>query len=195
MIKGTHLLVDSAYSRTHRLILSFLQKRSDEQLSWRLNPATHPIAFHAWHIARWADHLQAAIPGMTPTLSQRLGTGAQLWIADSLAEEWGFEAARLGFDQTGMGMADADALRLNFPAKGVLLAYVERTIALAEQAVHAVNADEFEQPEQSQPMTAGIWGGGTVGSSILAHVTHANRHLGMMECLLGLQGQPGTATQ
>ena len=28
MIKGTHLLVDSAYSRTHRLILSFLQKRS-----------------------------------------------------------------------------------------------------------------------------------------------------------------------
>jgi hypothetical protein len=44
-------------------------------------------------------------------------------------------------------------------------------------------------------LTEGIWGEGTVGGAILEHIKHDWRHLGMMESLLGLQGQPGTATR
>lgn len=62
-------LITTSYCHTHRLIFSFLQKLSDDQLHWRSAPVTHSIAFHAWHVTRWADHLQAAIPGMTPELA------------------------------------------------------------------------------------------------------------------------------
>lgn len=35
----------------------------------------------------------------------------------------------------------------------------------------------------------------TVGGAIVTHLTHDNRHLGMLECLVGLGGRAGTATR
>jgi hypothetical protein len=187
-------LVIEQYQFTHRRILNFLSKMSDEQIHWRLSPQQHHIAFHAWHLARWADYTQAAVPGMTPELGRRLPLGRQIWHVEELRAQWGFPADGLGYAETGMSMSDELAMRLQFPVKAVLLDYVERAFIAADQAAAVIDDMQFQQPENPQPLTEGIFGGKTVGDAIMAHVTHDNRHLGMMECLLGLQGQPGTAS-
>lgn len=190
---GAELIVDD-YCNVHRMMLAFLQKRSDEELRWNMGSG-NPIAWHAWHIARWVDHFQAAVPGMTAVLGQRLGTGVQIWHGEGIADKWGLAGIDLGYAQTGMYMPDEAAQQLIFPDRVVLLDYVEQVFAAAERAVGAIDAEQFASHEQPQPMTEGIWGDSTVGAALLSHVTHAYRHLGMMESLLGLQGQRGTATR
>jgi hypothetical protein len=132
---------------------------------------------------------------MTPELGRRLGAGVQIWQAEALADRWGFSGSQLGYADTGMTMPDEVAMRLPFPAKDVLLDYIERVFALAEGAAKAIDDEQFQSAEQPQPLTEGVWGEGTVGDAVMEHLTHDNRHLGMMECLLGLQGQPGTASR
>jgi hypothetical protein len=188
-------LVIDRYCFSHRLITRFLENLTDEQLQWQLNPATHSIAFHAWHLARWADHLQAAFPGMTPELGRLLGPGKQHWYRDSIAAQWGFDDTQLGFDSTGMHMEDAAATSLIFPAKDELLRYVIHAFELVDNVVRQIDEIQFEAAEQPQPLTEGIWEQGSVGRVIIAYHVHDNRHLGMMECLLGLQSGRGTATQ
>jgi hypothetical protein len=190
---GAELIVDD-YRNVHRMMLAFLQKRSDEELRWNMGSG-NPIAWHAWHVARWVDHFQAAVPGMTATLGQRLETGAQIWHSEGIANKWGFTGIDLGYDQTGMHMPDEVAQQLIFPERVVLLDYFERVLVAAERAVSEIDAEQFASQEQLQPMTEGIWGASTVGEAMLSHVTHVYRHLGMMESLLGLQGQRGTATR
>jgi hypothetical protein len=188
-------LVISSYCQSHQRILTFLQKLSDEQLCWQLNSESLAIAWHGWHVARWADYFQASVPGMTPELSQLLGEDVQLWRREQIAQQWGFDSTQLGYAETGMSMPDAVATTLPFPPKIVLLDYIERAFALAEKAVQQIDETQFQSIEQPQPLTEGIYAEGTVGSAIMAHVTHINRHLGMMECLLGLQGTSGTSTR
>ena len=182
------------YRQSHEHVFSFLQKLSDEQVHWRLSSNSHSIAFHAWHVGRWTDHLQASIPGMTPELGRRLPPGMQIWQAEGLADAWGFNPSQLGYGETGMRMPDETAMRLPFPFKTILLDYIGNVFAAAEHAVKAIDDEQFQNAEQPQPMTEGIWGRGSVGDALLSHFVHDNRHLGMMECLLGLQGRPGTAT-
>jgi hypothetical protein len=190
---GAELIVE-AYCNIHRMMLAFLQKRSDEELRWNM-ASGNPIAWHAWHVARWADNFQAAVPGMTVTLGERVGTGAQIWYSEGIAEKWELADIDLGYDQTGMDMPDEAARQLTFPERSMLLDYFERVLVAAERAVGAIDAKQFASQEQLQPMTEGIWGASTVGAALLSHVTHVYRHLGMMESLLGLQGQRGTATR
>jgi hypothetical protein len=188
-------LVIAAYCNSHHRVAKFLQKLSDEQLHWQLNGTSLSIAWHGWHIARWADYFQASISGMTPELAQLLGEGVQIWHWEHIAQKWGFESGALGYAETGMNMSDDIAVGLPFPPKSELLDYIERAFAQAEKTLAQIDDVQFQSVEQSQPLTEGIYAAGTVGNAIMAHVTHINRHLGMMECLLGLQGVSGTSTR
>ena len=133
---------------------------------------------------------------MTRELSRRLPPGIQIWQTEELANHWGFNINQLGYAETGMNMPDEVAMRLSFPAKVILLDYVEKAFTEAERAVNALDDQQFLSAEELQPMTLGVWKeGGTVGSAVMTHISHDNRHLGIMECILGLQGQPGTATR
>jgi hypothetical protein len=194
MIASPVALVIDAYTGIHARILGYLRKLSAEQLTWQLTPDTLSIAWHAWHVARWADHIQACVPGMTPELGRRLGAGVQVWHAEDFAARWGFDPAQLGYAETGMTMADSVATRLPFPPKDALLDYIEKAFAAASRNIGAIDEQQLVAPEQPQPLTDGIWGEGTVGDAVMSHITHASRHFGMMECLLGLQGRHGSAS-
>lgn len=194
MFPSPAAMIIGAYQQTHARILALAEKLSEEQLYWQPAAGGQSIAFHLWHVARWADHLQAALPGMTPELGRRLDPGGEIWETGGLAARWGFEPAQLGYAGTGMGMADDIATHLSFPAKAELLAYLRQALTAADRAVQAVDDQQFEAIEQPQALTEGIWGESTVGQAILTHLTHENRHLGMMECLVGLQTGSGTAT-
>ena len=183
-----------AYNQSHQRVLKLAEQMTDAHLSWRPAPLSHTIAFHLWHIARWADHLQAAIPGMTAELGRRLGAGTEIWELDAVAVQWGFNTELLGFAATGMHMPDEVARALPLPDKATLLAYVRRAIAAAERAVGAIDEEQFVAAEQPQPLTEGIWGASAVGDAVLTHTVHINRHLGASECLYGCQVGSGTAT-
>jgi hypothetical protein len=185
--------IASAYQQGHQRILSLAERMTDEQLHWQPTPHSLPIAFHLWHVARWADFTGAAIPGMTPELSRLLPPTPQIWEADQLGQRWGFDAA-LGYKGTGMEMDEEAAARLLYPSKEALLDYARRAFAAVEQMVAAIPQEQMSAPEQVQPMTADIWGEDTVGGAVLSHVAHDNRHLGAMECLLGQQTGGGTAS-
>jgi hypothetical protein len=98
-----------------------------------------------WHLARWADLLQANLPDMTPELGEKLGSSRQIWETESLAVKWGFEAAGLGYSETGWLMDDAQAAKLPLPAKDVLLDYVRRAFSAAERAVDALDNNSLFQ--------------------------------------------------
>jgi uncharacterized damage-inducible protein DinB len=194
MFPSPAALVINHYSQNHQTIMKFLQRLTDEQLHWQLPAGSHSIAWHAWHLGRWADHTQAALPGMAPELS-RFGDNTQVWYTEGLAACWGFVGDQLGYDETGMYMLDEIAQELSFPSKDQLLDYVSRAFERADERINTISDQEFQTAEQPQLMNEGIFGEGTIGAAILAHVIHDYRHLGMMEVLLGLQGQPGTATR
>jgi DinB superfamily len=183
-----------AYRTTHARVVALAEKLADEQLRWRPTPSSLSIAFHVWHIARWTDHLQATFPGMTAELGRRLPPGVQIWEAEDLTTQWGFDAAQLGYAATGMTMPETIATGLMFPPKDTLLAYLQRAFAAVDRSLAAVDDQQFGEAEQPQPLTEGIWGASTVGDAILTHLIHDNRHLGMLECLAGIQTGDGSAT-
>ena len=191
----TFAMILDAYCGNHRHMLVFAEKLTNDHLHWQAAPGALSIAFFLWHVGRWADHLQVAIAGMTPVLGQRLPSGREIWVEEQVGHAWGFDTVAMGYDQTGMEMDEAVAATLPFPAKETLLEYVRRAFAAVELALQAVDEEQFHQPEQPQPLTEGIWQpGSTVGEAIMGHLVHDYRHLGMMECLLGLQARHGSAT-
>jgi hypothetical protein len=186
--------VIAAYRKTHERIVGLVGRLTDEQLHWRPTPDSLSIAFHVWHVARWADHIQATFPGMTAELGRRLAPGVQIWEAGDLAKQWGFETDQLGYAATGMTMSETSAVQLPFPAKETLLGYLTGAFAAVDSSLDAIDEEQFGAAEQPQALTEGIWGESTVGDAILSHLVHDNRHLGAMECLVGIQIGAGSSS-
>jgi uncharacterized damage-inducible protein DinB len=185
------------YSETHERVLKLIDDLSDEQLAWRPTPTAHSIGWNLWHLARWADFFQSLLgTRMIPELSRWIGPGRQLWEAEELAKRWGLNPFTLGYAQTGMGMDNDEAARLclSLPGKDALLDYAHRAFDLAEKAVSAIGDDEFWKPRLSSDEGCG-GSSEAIGQSVLAHLTHANRHLGQIECLRRAQGLRGSATR
>ena len=183
-----------AYRKTHERIMTLVERLADEQLHWRPTPDSLSIAFHVWHIARWADHIQASFPGMTAELGRRLAPGAQIWEAEDLATQWGFQPDQLGYAATGMTMSESLAVRLAFPPKETLLDYLRRAFAAVDSSLDAIDEQQFGEAEHPQPLTEGIWDESPVGDAILSHLVHDNRHLGAMECRAGIQTGAGSSS-
>ncbi len=169
------------YCDTQDDLLELVDGLTDEQITWTPNATTPSIGFHLWHMARWADYLQEMVNGR----------GSQLWEKENLAARWDLANAGLGYAQTGMGMDDSAAMTLRVPGKDLLLDYARRAFALAQQAVGTINDAAYFQVYED--LHGEGWHGGHIGPIITTWLTHDNRHTGMIECLVGLQGMRGTA--
>jgi hypothetical protein len=171
------------YRAAHKQVLKVVESLDDQQFMWRPNRTTPSIGFHVWHLARWADYLQEMITD----------TGVQIWETEGLAAQWGFSDADLGFAETGLGMDDDASASLPWPGKDILLDYAHRAFAKADQAVGAVSEDQFYRRVRDRHEAE--WKEAEIGDAIIDWLKHDNRHLGMIECLLGVQGLHGTATR
>lgn len=171
------------YRSRHELVLKVVGGLDDRQMMWRPNRTTPPIGFHVWHLARWADYVQEMITE----------TGVQLWEREALAAQWGFGDTDLGFAETGLGMDDGVLASLPFPPKEVLLDYARRAFAKADQAVGTISDDQFHRLVKDRH--GAEWKEMAIGDAVLNWLVHDSRHLGMIECLLGVQGLHGTATR
>jgi hypothetical protein len=174
------------FDKVHEEILQLVEGLSDEQLAWQPHPSATSIAFNVWHLARWTDYLQAQIPKTTPVLSQRLAPRKQVWHAEDLARKWGLDPASLGEVQAGNELGVL-ATQIHLPGQDVLLEYLRRCYTLEEQALAALDNQQFQErrtdgagpPDQ----TVGYW--------VMWYLVHEWEHLGMMRYLQGLHDLRG----
>jgi hypothetical protein len=185
------------YSLGHRNALEAVTELSEDQMRWR-PPRSNSIAFNLWHIARWADHMQSVVGGLTPGLRERLGTSGEVWAREGLSAKWGLPAHALGAAETGMGMDEVASAELPLPPKGVLVAYASQAFAAADRAVRAVREDDLARDAEFDPARV-PWASpsdyGTVANWIISGIRHESRHLGMIEALKGAVGLRGTVTR
>ncbi len=170
------------------LILAVTRDLTAVQLTAVANLHAPAIGFHLWHIARWADIVQAHLPSMgtEPGTAQ----SQEIWEREGLAAQWSLANVELGYRDTGMGLTDDAAQALALPDGATLLAYAARTFAAAAQATLAVDDERFVRSGRD-PLGREI----TVGGAVINHLLHLGRHLGMIEALRGVLGLHGTATR
>lgn len=146
------------------------------------------IAFHLWHIARWADLFQSRFPTFSEGLA-RLGPREQIWESRGLAATWGMPAS-MGRNDSGWGLDDDASASLPLPGKDELLGYASSAFAAAEQVFGSLEDEEL-MTESSNVYDEDPW-------KVIDHVDwytgHGARHLGMIEALKGVLGRRGTVT-
>ena len=169
------------YRLNQENLLELVGDLTNEQMAWTPNATTPSVGFHVWHLARWADYLQELINGR----------GSQLWETEGLATRWNMATNSLGYAQTGMEMDEKSAMTLQMPGKDALLDYARRSFAAAQRAVAKIEDNGFFAVYEC--FHGENWHDGHIGPIVITWMTHDNRHLGMIECLIGLQGQSGSA--
>jgi hypothetical protein len=186
-----HAIVEHLVGRVSFIHGAFLDGVEDlDEASFRTRPGAKApsIAFHLWHTARWADAFQGRFGSFAPQLARFSGR-AQIWDARELASAWGLGDA-LGEEATGMGLDDDASAALPLPAKADVASYARAAFAAAEDVFGGIDDGELLLP------SADFYdqGGWVVIDHFGWHLTHASRHLGMMEALRGVSGVEGTAT-
>ena len=194
MTKITPLVsITSYYREANADLLKTVGALSEGQIAWQPHPACNSIAFLLWHIARWEDHMQATVPGMTEELSRRLPPGQQIWEKQQLAAKWGLASAQLGELELGTGFDRSVSNEPLWPKKEVLLEYARQTFAAVEHALSFIDEKQFEEIERSQfdneYMSETMAQSVTVGNAVMEHLIHTVHHLGEIYYLIGLMNQ------
>lgn len=179
-----------SYRDIHKVILNLADDLDDDQLNWKPEGYSTSIGFHLWHLGRESDYLQAAILHNNPQFIPEFGDGKQLWENEALAQRWGFPE---GLHETvGTGLPDEAAARLPIPKKAELLDYLRRSYEAIEQFIELLDTcyPDFEKVDEELKKKIEM-----IRLNLLVFLSHDCRHLGMMECLKGLQTGFGSATE
>jgi len=187
-----HALYDVLYSfkDIHKVVLEFAEGLDEEQLSWRPRGYSTSIGFHLWHLARESDFLRAIILERTPQLGSDFGEPKEIWDLENLARRWGFPTELTA--TVGTGLSDEVASTLPIPPKDELVDYLKRSYEALEGFVTLLDEryptfegleEDFQKKLQN------------IRLNLLVFLSHDCRHLGMMECLKGLQTGFGSATE
>jgi hypothetical protein len=172
-----HLLLEG--EEAHRRVLLLVDPLNDEQLRWRPRPSAPSIGFHLWHLARWADYD-----------AQLIDSRPQIWEYRGLAPQWGMQPAGLGEAETGTEMGDEASERLSWPDSAALLGYAREAFAARHDAIQGLAPESLLEGIQSPHI-----GDDSKLDLLFTHLSHDNRHLGMIESIRGFLGLRGTATR
>ncbi len=180
----------SSFKDIHRVVFNLADDLNDEQLNWKPEGYSTSIGFHLWHLARESDYLKAAILHHNPQFVPEFGDGKEIWEKESLAQKWGFpEGLR---ETVGTGLSDEDAANLPIPKKDELLGYLRNSYEAIEQFIESIDTSYagFENVDEELRKKIEM-----IRLNLLVFLSHDCRHLGMMECLKGLQTGFGSATE
>ena len=188
----TSALYDALHSfrEIHKVVLNLADDLNDEQLNWKPEGYSTSIGFHLWHLARESDYLKADILYHNPQFMPEFGDGKEIWENESLARRWGFPEE---LHQTvGTGLSDEVAATLPIPKKSELLGYLRSSYEAIECFVETLDTKypTFENLDEELKKKIKM-----VRLNLLVFLSHDCRHLGMMECLKGLQTGFGSATE
>ncbi len=179
-----------SFKDIHKVVLALTDDLSDEQLNWKPEGYSTSIGFHLWHLARESDYLKSAILHHTPELMPEFGDGKEIWQKEGLARKWGFPEEL--HKTVGTGLTDEDAATLPIPAKPELLGYLRNSYQAIEDFIELLDSryPTFENIDEELQKKIEM-----IRLNLLVFLTHDCRHLGMMECLKGLQTGFGSATE
>jgi hypothetical protein len=179
-----------SFKDIHKVVLGLAEDLTDEQLNWKPEGYSTCIGFHLWHLARESDYLKAAILYRNPQFVPEFGDGKEIWEKDGLAQKWAFPEE---LHQTvGTGMSDEAAATLPIPAKEELLDYLRSAYEEIECFIELLDTrySTFENVDEELKEKIEM-----IRLNLLVFLSHDCRHLGMMECLKGLQTGFGSATE
>lgn len=187
-----HALYDTLFNfkDIHKVVMNFVEALTDEQLNWKPDGYSTSIGFHLWHLARESDYLKSAILKYYPNLELGLEADDEIWTTENLARKWGFPVE--AHETVGTGLSDEVAANLPIPKKDELLAYLRGSYEALEQFIELLDTRYVTFDNLDEEMTKKIQ---NVRLNLLVFLTHDCRHLGMMECLKGLQTGFGSATE
>jgi hypothetical protein len=176
------------YAIAHGRVIESAERTDEGSFANSVGTRVHSVAWQVWHIARWDDRFAEVLIEKTPGLAGQFGRPDQIWTAESLAKRWGLPVGQMGRRDTGTEMDDESADALQLPAKAEVVEYAGRVFARLQTVLKAMpDAGVFAvMPDDPD--------GDTYADNIMIYLDHVQRHLGMIEALLGLQGTPGTAT-
>jgi len=179
----------SSFKNIHKVVLDFAESLDDGQLRWKPEGYSTSIGFHLWHLARESDYLKAAILEHYP-LGSDFGDGKEIWVKEGLAQKWGFPEGT--HETVGTGLSDEVAATLPIPQKDALLSYLQNSYKSIEQFIELLDMryPTFENVDEELQKKIEM-----IRLNLLVFLTHDCRHLGMMECLKGLQTGFGSATE
>jgi hypothetical protein len=172
---------------THQEVEASVRQVSPDLFRAQPAASAPSIAFHAWHIGRWVDrhivHLSAFLDPEAPE--------PEVWTARDLATAWGLSGTNLGgYGGTGEGLDDDALAALSLPGVEEVLDYVVATFRTFDALLERIDEGDLERT------LVDAYGDETsVAEMLLGHLSHADRHLGMIEALRGVLGERGTATQ
>jgi hypothetical protein len=190
----------------HQAILKFANDLSEEMLSKQPSSTAPPIAWHVFHIARWADRLQASLPNRLQEDSHPSELPRQIWLVEETTNAWGVDPSSLGWLETGAGMTIEQSLIFASVGRARLAEYATKAFLAADEETKKLHDHELTQARNSiipssrrDQTTGGIETTGsrqtTVLFDLLFHLSHASRHMGMIEALKGTMfAIEGTAT-
>lgn len=188
----SHALYDvlRSYKDIHKVVLNLADGLTDEQLNWKPEGYSTSIGFHLWHLARESDYLKAAIMQRFPGLELGLEDTGEIWARENLAVKWGFPVE--AHETVGTGLSDEVAANLPIPKKDELLDYLRNSYDAIEEFVELLDTKYADFENADEELRKKIE---RIRLNLLVFLTHDCRHLGMMECLKGLQTGFGSATE
>lgn len=174
----------------HKVILDFADGLDEDQLYWKPKGYSTSIGFHIWHLARESDFLKTIVLGRTPQLGADFGEAKEIWEKEGLAQKWGFPTELNA--TVGTGLSDEFAATLPIPKKDELIDYLCRSYEALEQFIEMLDSryPNFENVDEELKKKLQ-----NIRMNLLVFLSHDCRHLGMMECLKGLQTGFGSATE
>lgn len=189
----------------HRWILQAAERLTEDELCQHFGATAPPIGWHLWHITRWTDRVQASLPRDESSASVPPDPNRGIWEREQIASAWKLDTASLGTLEEGSGMNFEVAVALpRRIGRDALMTYATRVFTIADEALNQVNPEQFAETRKSvmeyeYDTTSGkIWRAEgkvtTLASDLGFHLSHTNRHLGMMEALGGLLTRKGTVT-
>jgi hypothetical protein len=189
---STQALYDVIYmfKDIHKVVLEFAESLEEDQLRWRPRGYSTSIGFNLWHLARESDYLKAVILERTPQLGPDFGEAREIWARESLAQRWGFPTELNA--TVGTGLSDEMAATVPIPKKDELVDYLKRSYDSLEEFVELLDEryPTFENVDDELKRKLE-----NIRLNLLIFLSHDCRHLGMMECLKGLQTGFGSATE
>jgi len=174
----------------HKVVIEFAESLEEDQLYWKPKGYSTSIGFHLWHLARESDFLKTVILERTPQLGVDFGEAREIWAREGLAQKWGFPTELNA--TVGTGLSDEMAAILPIPQKVELMDYLCRSYDALEQFVELLDERYSTFENVDEELKKKIQ---NIRLNLLVFLSHDCRHLGMMECLKGLQTGFGSATE
>jgi len=184
----------------HSWLVQAAESISAADFAQVFSPDAPPIGWHLWHMARFADRLQAKLSQLEEDEARE-----EIWEQENVPGLWKVTPDRLGVFASGMGQAHEDAQgTIATAGQDAVLAYARGVFAACNGAINRLTDGDFERTYYGildysyDPATGIVQATGPkesiVAQDLVFHASHGSRHMGMMEALRGLLGRAGTLT-